>query len=207
MATRRTLLLGGLLAVFAGLLVDHGAHFGAQVTGTALLGLALGSVLGLVTTVSPVARCIGFVSGFGLAWMGFVLRAGFLPDIPAGRAIATTVVVVAITVIAALSRGKIPLATGLLGAGAMAGAYETSFDLNPAAFTTESVAAATTVLLCAALGFLVAELLSEALPTPSAGSPRRHRQIPPESIGVPTQRVASADEATTSADSSTGAKA
>jgi hypothetical protein len=48
-----------------------------------------------------------------------------------------------------------PLWSGLLGVAAIAGAYEYAFGLDPTAFTSQSVTAATTVLLAAAVGFLV----------------------------------------------------
>lgn len=156
----RILTAGGLLAVTAALLVDHGDRFGLALTHSALLGLALGSVLGLVPGATPGGRVGGFATGFIAAWAGYAARAGYLPDIPLGRAIAAFAVVVIVTAVAAASNGKAPLWAGLLGVGALVGAYETAFSTMPTAFITESVTAATTVALAAALGFLATTVLS-----------------------------------------------
>jgi hypothetical protein len=153
---RRTLITGGLLAVFAALLAQFGGALGLDEVRSALLGAALGAVLGLVPGVdSPVSRAVGFMVGFVLAWIGYGLRAGVLPDTGAGRAVAAFLVIVVLTGICAATMGWLTLWTGLLGVGALAGAYEFAFGIDPTAFTSESVTAATTVLLAASVGFLV----------------------------------------------------
>jgi hypothetical protein len=153
---RRTLITGGLLAVFAALLAQFGGALGLDEVRSALLGAALGAVLGLVPGVdSPVSRAVGFMVGFVLAWIGYGLRAGVLPDTGAGRAVAAFLVIVVLTGICAATMGWVTLWTGLLGVGALAGAYEFAFGIDPTAFTSESVTAATTVLLAASVGFLV----------------------------------------------------
>jgi hypothetical protein len=153
---RRTLLTGGLLAVFAALLAQFGGALGLDEVRSALLGAALGAVLGLVPgRDSPVSRASGFMVGFVLAWIGYGLRAGVLPDTGAGRAVAAFLVIVVLTGICAATVGWLPLWSGLLGIGALAGAYEFAFGIDPTAFTSESVTAATTVLLAASVGFLV----------------------------------------------------
>ena len=50
--------------------------------------------------------------------------------------------------------------SGLLGAAAIVGAYESVYTNAPSQFLTESPAAATTVLLAVALGFLATNLLA-----------------------------------------------
>jgi hypothetical protein len=153
---RRTLITGGLLAVFAALLAQFGGALGLDEVRSALLGAALGAVLGIVPGVdSPVSRAVGFMVGFVLAWIGYGLRAGVLPDTGAGRAVAAFLVIVVLTGICAATMGWVTLWTGLLGVGALAGAYEFAFGIDPTAFTSESVTAATTVLLAASVGFLV----------------------------------------------------
>lgn len=155
----RILTVGGVLAVIAALLVDHGDRFGLGLTHNALLGLALGSILGLVPGASTGGRIGGFVAGFLAAWAGYAARAGYLPDIPLGRAIAALAVVLIVTAVAAASSGRAPLWAGLLGIGAMVGGYEAAFTTMPTAFLTESVTAATTVALAVALGFLATTVL------------------------------------------------
>lgn len=153
---RRTLITGGLLAVFAALLAQFGGALGLDEIRSALLGAAIGAVLGLVPSAdSPVARAVGFIVGFGLAWIGYALRAGVLPDTGSGRAIAAFLVIAVLTGICAATIGWVPMWAGLLGVGAIAGAYENAFVHDPTAFTSESVTAATTVLLAASIGFLV----------------------------------------------------
>jgi hypothetical protein len=153
---RRTLITGGLLAVFAALLAQFGGALGLDEIRSALLGAALGAVLGLVpTSESPIGRAAAFIVGFVLGWIGYALRAGVLPDTGAGRAIAAFLVIVVLTGICAAAVGFLPLWSGLLGVAAIAGAYEFAFGVDPTAFTSESITAATTVLLAAAVGFLV----------------------------------------------------
>ncbi|MDQ1687825.1 MAG: hypothetical protein QOK42_800 [Frankiaceae bacterium] len=183
----RILAAGGILAVTAALLVDHGDQFGLALTHSALLGLALGAVLGLVPGASPGGRVAGFAIGFIAAWAGYAARAGYLPDIPMGRAIAAFAVMVIVTAVAAGSNGRAPLWAGLLGVGALVGAYETAFTTMPTAFTTESVTAATTVVLAVAFGFLATTIAAalgvtgEILEPPTestAAAERREIRLP-----------------------------
>lgn len=185
MNARRTLLAGGLLALAAALLADHGGHLGIEATRTALYGVVLGAVLGLVGEGAPAGKGAAFGLGFLAAWGGYALRAGVLPDIPMGRAVAAFAVVGAVTVVAAATRNALPLWAGLLGAGTLAAAYETTFSATPTEFTTESVTAATTVLLAAAAGYLVAVVIKETERPPAPP--------PPDTITLPEQRRAAID--------------
>jgi hypothetical protein len=157
---RRTLLVGAGLAVAVALLVDHAAQLGPDMTNVALLGAALGAVAGLVPDGSPFTRIAGAFVGMVLAQVGYGVRAALLPDIPAGRAIAAAVVVLALTAIAAATRNRIKLWSLLLGAGAFVGAYETVYVASPTTFVADSFAMATAVSLGAAAGFAVASLTS-----------------------------------------------
>ena len=165
---RRTLLAGALLALGAALLAVHGGHLGLEATRIALYGVTLGAVLGLVREGSPAARTGAFAAGFLACWAAYLLRAGVLPDIPMGRAVAAVLVVAVVTAVAVLSRDRLPLWAGLLGAGMFAGAYETTFTATPSAISTESVTAATTVLVAASVGYLIAVLVRETAPAPHA---------------------------------------
>jgi hypothetical protein len=153
---RRTLIIGGLLAVFAALLAEFGGSLGMEQIRSALLGATLGAALGFVPGhAGPLSRAGAFLVGVVLAWAGYALRAGVLPDTAGGRALAAFLVIAVLTGICAASLGRLPLWSGLLGVAAIAGAYEYAFGIDPTAFTSESVTAATTVLLAAAVGFLV----------------------------------------------------
>src|SRR4051795_11142692 len=157
---RRTLLLGAGLAVAVALLVDHAAQLGPDMTNVALLGAALGAVAGLVPDGTPFTRIAGAFVGMVLAQVGYGVRAALLPDIPAGRAIAAAVVVLTLTAIAAATRNRIKLWSLLLGAGAFVGAYETVYVASPTTFVADSFGMATAVSLGAAIGFVVASLVS-----------------------------------------------
>lgn len=173
---RRTLLYGGAIALAAGLLADQGSLLGADLPHQALLGAALGAVVGLVPDRSVTGRTLSFVAGFAATWIGYALRAGVFPDVPLGRALAAVIVVLVITGISVAAGGRLPLWSGLVGAGALLGAYETTFVTTPTGFLSDSVTAATTVLVAAACGLLVTSVLEsffgegEELVSPVAAS-------------------------------------
>lgn len=173
----RTCLVGGALALTAGVLADQGSVLGADLPHTALLGAALGAVVGLVPDRSVAGRTGAFVFGALAAWLGYALRAGALPDIPMGRAIGSVVVVLAITAVAVATAGRLPMWSGLVGAGAMLGAYETTFVTTPTGFLSDSMTAMTTVLVSAALGLLVASTLQDVLGEAPAEPVGRHPEV------------------------------
>ncbi|WP_460770272.1 hypothetical protein [Mariniluteicoccus flavus] len=124
----------------------------------ALVGAALGGVLGLVPSEHQLGRFLGFAAGFLLAWAGFAVRAAALPDSTTGRAIACLGVLLLLAVVAGVSGGRIPLWSMLLGAAAIAAAYETTYTGAPARFLIDSPQAATTVLVAASVGVLATTL-------------------------------------------------
>lgn len=162
----RTCAAGTAVAVLAGVLVDHGAVFGSGFVRSALLGVVLGAVVGLVPHGTAGGRLAGFGAGFGAAWVGYLLRAAVLPDIPLGRALAAVLTVSVVTAVATASADRVPLWSGLLGAGALVGAFELTYVQSPPDVVSESTAAATAVLLAAAVGFVATHLLS------TTGTPR-----------------------------------
>lgn len=166
---RRTLLAGFVLAVVAALVVDHG---GSDVARAAVLGGTLGGALGLVGDRSPVGRSLAFTLGWAFAWFGYILRAGFLPDIPLGRAIAAFVVVALVIGATTATIGRLPLWAGLLGVAAMYGAYEAAYAAAPTEVLRQSPAAATAVLLAAAFGFVATIPFAASPAIPAAQQPR-----------------------------------
>ena len=154
----RRLFSGGALALCAAVVLLIGG--GSDLEHVALLGAALGGVVGLVPHNPPLGKLGGFVSGFLLAWIGFGLRAALLPDTTIGRAVATFLVIFLCGLAAAVSAGKVPLWSALLGAAAIVGAYETSYTTAPTEFLTTSPQAATTVLLAAGFGFIGSTLIT-----------------------------------------------
>lgn len=156
---RRYILAGLVLAVLTTLLVLLSDALGLDTEGVALLGGALGGALGLVPDRSPAQRAGAFVIGFLAAWVGYALRAAVLPDATAGRAIAVLLVLLVCLAVGAATRGRLPLWATLLGAAAMAGAYETTYAADPSAFLSSSAATATSILVAAGAGFVATSLL------------------------------------------------
>ena len=144
----------------------------------ALLGAALGGVMGLVPHDPPLGKLGGFVLGFATAWMAFGIRALLLPDTPSGRAVAAFLVVLTCGAVAAASVGKVPFWSTLVGAAAIVGAYETSYTSSPSAFLTGSPQAATTVLLAAGFGFIGSSIITTFLKAPAILKAPDHLSTP-----------------------------
>jgi len=175
---RKALLSGALLAVAAAVIVLLGGFFGDDLQHVALLGAALGGVVGLVPHQPAWGRLAGFATGFVLAWVGFALRAAVLPDTAGGRAVAAFLVILAIALACAVSAGRVPVWSALVGAAAIVGAYEATYTNAPSQFLDESPTAATTILFAAALGFLATSAFAESL---AAG--RHERREPAADAG------------------------
>lgn len=152
---------GAVLALFGALTIAFGHLLGLDLDQVALLGVTLGAVIGLVPDRTLTQRITGFAIGFVLAWMGYALRAGLLPDIAAARAIVVFGVIAVAMLVAIASGSRIPLWSILVGTAAMVGAYEQTYAAAPSLFVTDSVTAATTVLMAVAMGVLGSVLLGE----------------------------------------------
>ncbi len=174
----RRLAGGFVLAAVAALIIGLSDVLGLDLQHVALLGAALGGVLGLVPHRPDWGKLAGFGVGFVMAWIGFALRAAVLPDAPSGRAVAALVVVAVLAVVAAASGGRLPLWSGLVGAAAIVGAYEETYTNAPSQFLSESPGAATTVLLAVALGYLATALLPVHGAQPDEA--RSSRPTPPD---------------------------
>src|SRR5450631_1351105 len=170
------LLSGSALAVCAAVVLLIGG--GSDLEHVALLGVALGGVVGLVPYDSPMGKLGGFFLGFVLAWIAFGVRAALLPDTAMGRAVAAFMVVLICGVVAALSAGKVPLWSALLGVAAIVGAYELPFTDSPPQFMVTSPTAATTVLLAAGFGFIVATLTDMFVKVADSPPSRGSRKAP-----------------------------
>lgn len=149
----RTLTAGLVLAVAAaaGLLV--GDAFGWDLDAVVLLGAAAGGVLGLVADRGPVARVGGFLVGVLAAAIGYALRAAVLPDTTTARALVVVIVIMLAAVVAAATFGRLPLWTMLLGAAALAGAYEEAFTDSPGSLLSTLPVWLSSVLVMSAIGF------------------------------------------------------
>ena len=160
---RRSMIAGLVLAVLAALVISVGELLGLDLEHVALLGGAIGGALGLVPHRLAWGRVAGFLVGFVAAWIGFALRAAFLPDSSNGRAVAAFIVIVICTLACAASGKRLPLWSALLGVAAIVGAYEEMYTNAPSQFIAQSPEAATTVLLAAALGYLGTSLVYDLI--------------------------------------------
>jgi hypothetical protein len=155
----RTLVAGALLAVCGALTIALGAALGLDLDHVALLGVTLGAVIGLVPDRTPVFKVVGFLGGLFAAWVSYGLRAAVLPDTSAGRAVAVFVAIALCVAVVLVSMRRVPLWSTLVGAAALAGAYEATYTAAPSQFMHESPTALTTVVLAAAVGHLAMTLL------------------------------------------------
>lgn len=161
----KRLIKGVVLAVFGAFTIGFGHWLGLDLDQVALLGVTLGGVIGLVPDRTLAQRLAGFAVGFVLAWAGYAVRAGVLPDIAASRAIVAFAVIAIAMLIVVASGSRIPLWSTLVGAAALVGAYEKTYVDFPSLFTTDSPTAATTILLAFAMGVLGSILLGEEIMT------------------------------------------
>jgi hypothetical protein len=168
---RKTIIAGLVLALAAALVMWLSAVFDLELESVVLLGAAVGAVVALVPDRRPMARFLGFAAGFLAAWVGYFVRAALLPDTASGRAVAVGLVLLLCVGVVAVTAGRLPLWSALLGAAALAGGYEYTYAAAPPEVATTSVSAATSLLFCIAVGYLVAATVS-----PQAGDvppPRR----------------------------------
>ena len=151
---RKELFVGLSLSVAALVVVLVSGALDLELESVALLGAAMGAVVGLVPDRTASVRMGGFIGGFAFAWIGYFVRAALLPDTTAGRAVAVAVTLLLCLGLTLALRGRLPLWAVLLGAGTFAGAYEFTYAAAPPEILDTSVSTATTVLLTSAIGFL-----------------------------------------------------
>lgn len=173
---RKTLLVGVVLTVTAVLVVLVGAALDLKLEPVAFLGVGLGAVVALVPDRTPLMRLVGFAAGFVVAWVLYLVRAAMLPDSTGGQAVMFGIVMALAVVIAAVSMGRIPLWSTVLGAGGFAGAYERTFAAAIPEAATTSATVGTGLLLATAVGFLAAALVAPRDAAPAAHA-RRERPV------------------------------
>jgi hypothetical protein len=175
---RVTLLSGAVLTVASVLLIVLSSSLGLDVESVALLGAGSGAVVALVPGRSPLNRLVGFLVGFAASWLGYLVRAGFLPDTTAGHAIGVGLVVAICTAVAVLSRERVPLWSLLLGAAVLAGSYETSYIEAPSQVLRTSASSSTSLLLAFAFGFFTAALVAPGQSTQTVTTERSQAPKP-----------------------------
>ena len=159
---RKNLVAGLVLAVATALVVLVSSTLDLEMESAALLGAALGAVVALVPIRTPWVRIGGFAAGFFAAWIGYGVRAQFLPDSAGGRAVTAGLVVLLCVGITAVSMNKLPLWTTLLGTAAMVGAYEYTYAAAPPEMIATSFSTATALLFSFAVGFLAVAVFAPA---------------------------------------------
>ena len=169
---RKTIFAGTVLALAAALVMWLSAAFDLELESVVLLGTAVGAVVALVPDRTPLARFLGFAAGFLAAWVGYFVRAALLPDTAGGRAVAVGLILLLCVAVVAASLGRLPLWSSLLGAAALAGGYEYTYAAAPPEVASTSVSAATSLLFCLAVGYLVAATVA---PPAGAAPSRRTR--------------------------------
>jgi len=168
---RKTIFAGLVLALAAALVMWLDATFDLELESVVLLGTAVGAVVALVPDRTPLSRFLGFAGGFVVAWVGYLVRAAVLPDTDSGRAVAVVLILLLCVALFGATIGRLPLWSTLLGAAAFAGGYEYTYAAAPQEFVSTSVSAATSLLFCLAVGYLVAATVA-----PQAGAlPSRPR--------------------------------
>jgi hypothetical protein len=193
---RRTVFTGVLLAVAGVLAVYIGSWLNLGLRAT-IFGASMGAVLGLVRDRSVGGRLAAFLIGVVVAWLGYALRAQFLPDVPAGEALALIVVVILVTAMAVLSGGRLPLWAGLLGAAALFGAYEELYVAAPYNFLSQSVIVVSSLLVPVAMGFLVG-VVSATLWGADASDGAGWSEAPPDTPSSGLAILANDQESSTS---------
>ena len=161
---RTTLLSGVVLTAGSILLILLSSSLGLDVETVALMGAGGGAAVALIPHRSPMLRLAGFLVGFAFSWLGYLLRAGFLPDSPSGHALAVGLVVALCSGVAVATRDRIPLWSTLLGAAVLAGSYETAYVEAPSQVLSTSMSTSTSVLLAVAFGFFAAALVAPQVP-------------------------------------------
>lgn len=159
---RKNVLAGLCLAATSAALVLLGSALDLELQPVALTGAAIGAVLALVAAGTPAGRLAGFAVGVGATWVGYLVRAQYLPDTEAGRAVFAGLVVVLAAVVVLALRDRLPLWSVLLGAGVFAGSYEATYAAAPPQLLSTSLSTATTLLCTLGAGFLVASLVGPA---------------------------------------------
>lgn len=168
---RRTLLAGLLLVVATGLTVLIGEALALEVEAVALLGVAAGAIVALVPDQTATRRLAAFALGVLAAYVGYLVRAAVTPDTSAGRAVAAAFIVLLCVGVFAISMGRLPLWSALLGSASLFGAYEFTYTQAATRVLDTSVSSATALLLCAAVGFLVAVAIQPASGREAAADP------------------------------------
>ena len=182
---KRTLLFGVAAAVLYALVTVVGQAFGLSFTnvlvGNVLVGICGGAAVALVRVGSPVARAGAFLVGYFVTVIFYLIRVGLLPVNAAGLIIFGSGCLLVITIISALTKGRLPLFAMLVGAVVFSGTMEAPLNATPWYILTQLTLIATGLLVPVAAGFLVVLLVEWQEPKVAAGPDA----VVPAQAGVP----------------------
>lgn len=179
----RLLVAGVVLAVGAAVTMLVSEAFDLGLESVVLLGAALGAVIALVPDATPARRLGGAAAGFAVAFLGYVLRAAYLPDSASGRAVAVALVVLLCVGIAAATMQRLPLWSLLLGTAGLTGAYELTYAAAPPRLLETSLSTGSALALNVALGFALA--LAAMPPAADARPTAAHRDPADDAPATP----------------------
>jgi hypothetical protein len=163
---KRTL-FGGFalaLAAFVAVYIGDALNLGLP---NPLLGVALGGVLALAPGGQKLGRLAGFLIGVLLALVGYGINAQFMPASSSGVAVTAVLTLALATGAAALSFGRMPLWSVLLGVGGFVGAYDYIYNDKPYDFLNSSVLTLGTFLVVFGIGYLTGALIDWIFPEES----------------------------------------
>lgn len=150
--------------------------------GSITFGLAVGGVLGLVSDGGPVGRIGSFLVGVVVALVHYLVQVLFLNGSFAGLVVTLVIAFGLITVICALTSGRLPLWAALLGVALVVGAYEAAFVDSPQDITTQLFQYTTMALVPAAIGFLAVIFVAD-----KPGGTQRTPRTDEPTTAVPAQ--------------------
>ncbi len=179
----RVFLFGLAIAVLGALTVALSAALGINFQ-YVLVGLGGGAVLGLIRHGSPVARLGAFLIGLFAGLVFYLLRLAVLPANWAGIAVATMIAVLLLTLVAGLTKDRLPLWAMLLGVMVFSGGYEYNFLTTPWFALSQLPANIAGMLATASIGFLVALLVE--LREKVGGVDREDPMVPESAPPPPT---------------------
>lgn len=178
---KRTLFGGFALAIvaFAAVYIGDALNLGLP---NPLLGVPVGGALALAPGGQKLGRYIGFLIGVLIALIGTAINAQFMPSSSSGVAVTAALTLGLVTGAAALSFGRMPLWSLLLGVGGFAGAYDYVYNDAPYNFLQTSTLALGTFMVLANLGFLTGFVVDYLFPEESdEAEPEEAKE--PETVG------------------------
>jgi hypothetical protein len=181
------MLMGGLaLAVFALVIYLLPGELGTAAIAYTVLGLAVGTIVGLLDGVDPVARLMGFILGLLLAFASYLVRGGLLPYTKVWSAVVVLLLLAVITGVTALFRSGAWFASMLLGAGTLYGVVELSFQVAPSAYLATAGLALLSILFSFGLGYMVSAVLGlKLVPVAKAAAAPADAAVAAQAAGPP----------------------